>query len=123
MINFFDHDSAHFVLYAGHTNVISYCCARFGQGSGPIYLDYTSCTGRESSLLNCPNIRDQIGNVASYCSHYHDVGVRCPCKYNHIYVVEEDSNISVLLSRKHKAKGVCKARMLHTYLHGYFPPI
>ena len=67
------------ITTSGHTNVYSYCCARFGQGSGPIYLDHVYCTGRESSLLDCIQ-DDEIGNVASYCSHSNDIGVRCPCK-------------------------------------------
>ena len=66
-------------MYAGHTNINSYCCDRFGRGSGPVYLDHVSCTGRESSLLDCIQ-DDEIGNVASHCSHYYDVAVRCPCK-------------------------------------------
>ena len=79
MFNSFGHDSTHLLLYAGHTNVNTYCCARFGQGTGPIYLSYVYCTGRESSLLDCPYVQDHIGNV-DYCSHSYDVGVRCPCK-------------------------------------------
>ena len=64
-----------------HTDVYSssYCCATFGQGSGPIYLDRVSCTGRESSLLDCQYNQNEIGNLRS-CSHYEDAGVRCPCK-------------------------------------------
>ena len=61
------------------TDSYSRCCATFGQGSGPIYLANIYCTGRESSLLDCPFYRDEIGNV-DYCSHSYDAGVRCPCK-------------------------------------------
>jgi len=42
------------------TDPSAYSYARYGQGSGPIYLSYVSCTGRESSLLDCQYYRDEI---------------------------------------------------------------
>ena len=53
--------------------VISFGQARFGQGSGPIFLDDVHCFGRESRLADCIGAR-----VGSHdCSHSQDAGVRC----------------------------------------------
>ena len=49
--------------------------AAFGQGTGPVFLDYVRCTGNESSLLSCSH-QGIIGVV--YCSHSYDFGVVCP---------------------------------------------
>ncbi|XP_070176422.1 scavenger receptor cysteine-rich domain-containing protein DMBT1-like isoform X2 [Littorina saxatilis] len=47
--------------------------ARFGQGSGPIFLDDTQCTGTEETLLQC-NAKP-LGH--SNCQHREDAGVIC----------------------------------------------
>ena len=47
--------------------------ARFGEGSGPIWLDDVSCAGSESELLECPH--NGIGN--HNCDHSEDASVRC----------------------------------------------
>ena len=47
--------------------------ARFGQGTGPIWLDDVSCTGSESELLDCSH--DGIG--VENCDHSEDASVRC----------------------------------------------
>ena len=47
--------------------------ARFGQGTAPILLAGTSCTGVESHLANCSN---RVSSIAS-CSHFQDAGVAC----------------------------------------------
>ena len=57
---------------------IAYSNAQFGYGSGPIWLDSLSCTGRESSLLNCSH--RGIGVTYSFCGHDDDAGVQCPGK-------------------------------------------
>ena len=46
--------------------------AFYGQGSGPIWLNYVSCIGNETSLLNCSN-----RGTRYYCRHYDDAGVQC----------------------------------------------
>ncbi|XP_071480511.1 uncharacterized protein [Diadema antillarum] len=51
----------------------SYTNAHFGQGSGPIFLDGTGCTGTENSLLQCPRCYWECHN----CGHSEDAGVRC----------------------------------------------
>ena len=32
---------------------VSRCCARFGEGSGPIRMNYLRCTGTEHKLVDC----------------------------------------------------------------------
>ena len=48
--------------------------AGFGQGSGPIWLDSVSCSGRESVLASCGHLGV---NVTRSCTHSKDAGVRC----------------------------------------------
>ena len=48
--------------------------ARFGQGSGSIWLDSVTCTGSESTLASCGHLG--VGTVGN-CSHSEDAGVRC----------------------------------------------
>lgn len=47
--------------------------ARFGEGSGNIFLRGVQCTGSERYLKDCPasSIDDDL------CTHAHDAGVRC----------------------------------------------
>ena len=52
----------------------AYYSAYFGQGSGPIWLDDVTCTGSESTLVNCSHLGF---NVLRSCNHFEDVGVRC----------------------------------------------
>ena len=62
------------------TDPTAYSNARYGQGTGPIFLNNLHCNGKESFLLDCQyNQEYEIGNVR-YCSHSQDAGVRCPCK-------------------------------------------
>ena len=48
--------------------------ARFGAGSGPIWLTYVRCLGTESSIENCQH---SGWNNAKYCHHYRDASVIC----------------------------------------------
>ena len=55
----------------------------FGRGSGPIFLDYVSCSWLAASLLSCSH----NGFGVTSCSHSNDVGVVCStCK---LYVLYE----------------------------------
>ena len=47
--------------------------ARFGEGTGSIWLDNVQCTGNETSLNEC-NMND-IGD--ENCGHFEDAGVTC----------------------------------------------
>ncbi|XP_071504514.1 scavenger receptor cysteine-rich domain-containing protein DMBT1-like [Diadema antillarum] len=49
------------------------CCAYFGRGSGPIFLDDVSCSGDEESLVDCP--QNDVGD--HNCGHHEDAGVVC----------------------------------------------
>ena len=56
-----------------HTGAIAYNNARFGRGSGGIFLSNVGCRGTESSLLSCSN----PGIGVHTCDHSDDAGVRC----------------------------------------------
>ena len=49
------------------------CCAAYGQGLDPTWLDDVNCAGGESSLLDCPHTGWGIEN----CSHGEDASVVC----------------------------------------------
>ena len=51
-----------------------YISAQYGQGSGPILLDYVVCTGNELKLASCGYL--SFGNTRG-CTHFEDAGVRC----------------------------------------------
>ena len=51
--------------------------ARFGQGSGRMWLDNVNCLGHESSIAMCSN--NGWGNHD--CSHAKDASVICSSKY------------------------------------------
>ena len=48
--------------------------ARYGEGTGNIWMDDVKCKGGEASLFNCEH-RRVTGN--SGCRHSEDAGVRC----------------------------------------------
>ncbi|XP_048012182.1 soluble scavenger receptor cysteine-rich domain-containing protein SSC5D-like [Megalobrama amblycephala] len=47
--------------------------ARFGPGSGPIWMSTVICAGSESTLKNCGS----LDGFFDYCDHIKDVGVIC----------------------------------------------
>ena len=49
------------------------CCATYGEGSGPIWLDDVACNGTEASLYNCSHNGFGVHN----CIHDKDIGVIC----------------------------------------------
>ena len=55
------------------TGGIPYRNARFGAGTGPIYLDDVACTLSDSQLLECSSRPILTHN----CSHLADAGVGC----------------------------------------------
>ena len=64
--------------------ISSSCCAAFGQGTGPIWLNDLRCTGSERSLSTCahPSWRTPTRS----CSHDEDAGVYCQREhYMHMY--------------------------------------
>ena len=50
---------------------LSHCCARDGQGSGPIHITNVGCVGNELSLTDCPHTTD------NNCNHREDASVQC----------------------------------------------
>ena len=52
--------------------------ARFGQGSGKIWLDNVQCQGDESSIVNCRRSPWGVHN----CGHSEDASVICSSKRN-----------------------------------------
>ena len=48
--------------------------AGFGQGSASIWINYVTCTGKESTLSECGHLGVGITN---HCYHNEDAGVKC----------------------------------------------
>ena len=55
------------------TAINALCCAAYGQGKGPIWLDDVNCNGNETDLFDCQ--QSQIGT--SNCHHINDASVIC----------------------------------------------
>ena len=49
------------------------CCAAYGEGSDPIWLDDVRCQGEEESLFNC--LHDDWGS--HNCGHDEDASIVC----------------------------------------------
>ena len=49
------------------------CCAAYGEGLNPIWLDDVRCAGGETTLLDCSHLEWGTHN----CGHYEDASVVC----------------------------------------------
>lgn len=49
--------------------------AGYGQGIGPIWLDYIYCTGSEENISSCADVNTDT--FPTYCYHSEDAGVIC----------------------------------------------
>ena len=54
------------------TGATAHTGAYFGEGSGPIHLDFVQCSGSEYNLTECEIRHDRIS-----IDHSFDVGVKC----------------------------------------------
>ena len=59
-----------------HVGALSLSSQVYGAGGGPINMDNVACTGRETTLAQCP-----YDSHTSDCSHAEDAGVRCTREY------------------------------------------
>ena len=59
------------ILTVAQLDVIAYGGARYGEGSGPVYLDNVNCFGNESRLTECTY------TSSTTCPHSQDAGVQC----------------------------------------------
>ena len=50
-----------------------YTSARYGRGTGPIFIDYINCTGSEAEIWG----KCQYFTHYNGCSHNDDVGIQC----------------------------------------------
>ena len=57
-----------------NTGAVAFRSAQFGRGNGPIFLDQLTCSGTETSVLEC---RRSIPHGLPTCDHSQDAGVRC----------------------------------------------
>ena len=55
------------------STVNAYGSARYGQGTGPIWLSKLNCIGNESSLTDCNQFKAGTKN----CTHSNDASVIC----------------------------------------------
>ena len=54
---------------------------RFGQATGPIFLENLACSGAEQGVLDCP--RSELGT--HLCDHSRDAGVQCFGMANRVF--------------------------------------
>ena len=70
-----------FPVFFCDTGGIPYSNARFGAGTGPIYLDDVACTLSASQLLECSSRPISSHN----CPHTADAGVGCEGSFFHLF--------------------------------------
>ena len=61
----------YYMLPPVYTGALAHNNAYFGEGSGPIFIGRTQCSGSESSIAQCTY------NTVTQCSHSDDAGVTC----------------------------------------------
>ena len=59
-------------LHSFATGATAHTDAYFGEGSGPIHLDFVQCSGSEYNVTECEIRHDRIR-----IDHSFDVGVKC----------------------------------------------
>ena len=63
----------HFIMTVTIIGATSHLNSHFGVGTGPVFIQRSSCSWSETSLLGC-----SIRYLPTYaCNHYQDVGVTC----------------------------------------------
>jgi len=63
----------HFIMIVTIIGATSHLNSYFGVGTGPLFIQQSSCSGSETSLLGC-----STQYLPTYtCNHYQDVGVTC----------------------------------------------
>lgn len=67
------HEWYHFIMWflLSCVDAVAHSYARFGPGSGPIFLDNVQCRGNETSLVSCTH------STTHNCFHFEDAGVTC----------------------------------------------
>ena len=79
------------VLLLLYTGGKAYNNARFGAGSGPIFLSGVQCTSTSSQLLECSS----RPILSQYCLHPDDAGVGCEGRLDNSSVNHASSVFSI----------------------------
>ena len=70
------------IIYYSILGAIAYCCARDGQGSGPIHMSNVGCRGHELSLSGCAHATNHN------CHHREDASVQCRTSITRKHVIQ-----------------------------------
>ena len=60
------------IKFSPIADATAYPGGRFGQGTGPIFVDNSGCSGNEPRLLSCV-----YDTHTADCTHAEDAGLRC----------------------------------------------